>query len=49
VLPHGPDCQDEDVRDKLGVMATETMAIIEAGGAPTYAASASAAGVRAQR
>ena len=32
MLPHGPDGQNENVRDKLRAMATETMAIIEAGG-----------------
>ena len=31
MLPHGSDCQDEAVRDNLRAMATETMAIIEAG------------------
>jgi uncharacterized protein (TIGR02452 family) len=32
VLPRGPDRQNENVRDNLRAMATETMAIIEAGG-----------------
>jgi hypothetical protein len=32
VLPHGRDGHNENVKDNLRAMATETMAIIEAGG-----------------